>query len=370
MKLKIGILGTRGIPNAYGGFEQCAQELSARLAKKGHEVSVYNSSLHPYRGNEFEGVKIIRCKGLEGRLGTVGQFFYDLNCIRDSGKRGFDILLQLGYTSNSVWHRRWPPDAVNIINMDGLEWKRSKYSKPVQWFLKKAEAWAAKYGDILIADSPGIRDHISKEYKKTSEYIAYGAEIFQNANEEKIRSFGIHPKQYYLLIARMEPENNVEMILDGYVRSGNRLPFIVIGNPGNAYGKRLLTKYAGKNIRFVGAIYDAGILNNLRYFSSVYFHGHSVGGTNPSLLEAMACSCDIAAHENIFNRSVLGNDAMFFNDKESVNGILQLPEDPEYSKRKTAANLQKIREQFSWQYITDRYEEVMLSGFAAKAQRK
>ena len=131
-KLKIGILGTRGIPNHYGGFEQFAEHLSVCLFQRGHDVAVYNSSLHPYKQNEWNGVQIIHCRDWEHKIGTAGQFFYDLNCINDARKRNFDVLLHLGYTSDSVWHWRWPKKTVNIINMDGLEWQRSKYNKPTQ----------------------------------------------------------------------------------------------------------------------------------------------------------------------------------------------------------------------------------------------
>src|SRR5690348_8489471 len=117
--MKIGILGTRGIPNSYGGFEQFAEVLSSALAQKGHDVYVYNSHLHPYHQDAWMGVNIIHCEDWENRLGTPGQFVYDLNCINDARKREFDVLLHLGYTSDSVWHRRWPNAAVNIINMDG-----------------------------------------------------------------------------------------------------------------------------------------------------------------------------------------------------------------------------------------------------------
>ena len=122
MKLRIAILGTRGIPNHYGGFEQFAEYLSSGLVQRGHEVYVYNSSQHPYTEKEWNGVQIIHCADPEHKLGTFGQFIYDLNCINDSRKRDFDILLHLGYTSDSIWHWRWPQKTVNMVNVDGMEW--------------------------------------------------------------------------------------------------------------------------------------------------------------------------------------------------------------------------------------------------------
>ena len=121
---------------------------------------------------------IIHCRDWENKIGTAGQFFYDLNCINDARKRDFDILLHLGYTSDSIWHWRWPKKTINIVNMDGLEWTRSKYNKPTQRFLKWAESLAVKNADVLIADSPGIQKHLLATYGKTPVYIPYGAEIF------------------------------------------------------------------------------------------------------------------------------------------------------------------------------------------------
>ena len=215
MKLKIGILGSRGIPNTYGGFEQFAEHLAIGLINKGHEVFVYNSSLHPYKKKEWQGVNIIHCKDWEDKLEAAGQFIYDLNCINDSRKRNFDILLQLGYTSNSVWYWWWPKGTINIVNMDGLEWKRTQYSKPVRQFIKKAEAWAAGHADYMVADSTGIQQHILDTYQKQSIFIPYGAEIFTQPDARLLNQFQLQPYHYYLVVSRLEPENNVEMIIEG-----------------------------------------------------------------------------------------------------------------------------------------------------------
>src|SRR5450432_900655 len=126
--LRIGISGTRGIPNHYGGFEQLAEYLSAGLAEKGHEVVVYNPHNHPYKEKRWKGVSIVHCYNPERITGTAGQFIYDLNCVMDARKRNFDVLLMLGYTSISVWERLFPKKSTIIFNMDGFEWKRKKYS--------------------------------------------------------------------------------------------------------------------------------------------------------------------------------------------------------------------------------------------------
>ena len=362
--MKIGILGTRGIPNAYGGFEQFAQYLAQGLFKKGHEVSVYNSSTHPFKDQEWNGIRLIHCTDMEDRIGTAGQFFYDYNCIMDARKRDFDVLLQLGYTSNSVWHRLWPKQSVNIINMDGLEWKRSKYNWMTRQFLKKAEAWAAKNGDLLVADSIGIQTHISTKYNRNSLFIPYGADIPVEYDANHIRKWNLEPGKYHLLIARMEPENNVEMIIRGFKNSSRINPLVIVGSPKNKFGSYLLRTYASADVRFIGPVYVQPDVNNLRHFSSVYFHGHSVGGTNPSLLEAMACGCNISAHDNIFNQSVLGNNASYFSNSQDVTSIINQPFDQAVIEQRRKGNIEKIDRDYNWQTIIDAYEKMFEESLA------
>lgn len=357
--MKIGILGTRGIPNRYGGFEQCAEKLAEGLVARGHEVWVYNSSRHEYKAKEWHGVRIVHCFDPEGKIGTAGQFIYDLACINDARRRDFDVVLQLGYTSSSVWWWRWPK-GPNVVNMDGLEWKRSKYSVRVQNFLKRAERWAAEHGDTLVADSVGIQTHLKDTYGKESVFIPYGAELFSAPDADVLKPFAVAPYSFQLLIARMEPENNIDPIIAGFLKSSSPHPLLVVGSTENAFGKRLIAQYGDESrVQFLGAIYDTAVINNLRYFSHLYFHGHSVGGTNPSLLEAMACSALVVAHDNVFNRGVLGEDAFYFSDATRLARVIDgIREKKEYSKMLTA-NRHKIVERYNWPQVVEEYEQVL-----------
>jgi glycosyltransferase involved in cell wall biosynthesis len=357
--MKIAILGTRGIPNFHGGFEQFTEYLSEHLTNKGHKVSVYNSHTHPYQDSSWRGVQIIHKKDPENRIGAFGQFIYDFNCIVDSRKRDFDVILQLGYTSSSIWGWLLPKNAIILTNMDGLEWLRSKYSKPVRIFLKYAEKLAIKTSDYIIADSLGIQTYLQKKYQKKATYIAYGASLFNLASEEVLDNYQLDKYNYNMLIARLEPENNIEVILDGVVDSKSEQPFLVIGKHETAFGKYLKNKFeANKNIRFLGGIYNLNHLNNLRHWSNIYFHGHSVGGTNPSLLEAMSSNCFIIAHDNIFNRSILEKDAMYFKSAKEVSAKMKLKK--ENQRNLIQNNRFKIENQFNWNLINTKYEELIL----------
>ena len=323
---------------------------------------MYNSGNHPYKEKTWNGIHLIHCKDLEDKIGTAGQFFYDYNCLRDARKRNFNILLQLGYTSNSIWHWLWPGNGtINVVNMDGLEWKRSKYGRLTQRFLQSAEKWAATHGNILVADSIGIQDYILKKYGKTSIFIPYGAEIPLEYTDSALTERGLEAYKYFLLIARMEPENNIEMIIKGWLESGKPHPLIIVGNPKNKFGRHLMQKYRHEKLRFIGAIYDQDVINNMRFYSALYFHGHSVGGTNPSLLEAMACQCNIAAHDNAFNKAVLTDSAWYFSGAEDITQIIDQAPDFSVIDARKKKNLEKIRTLYNWDAIIDKYENVFLT---------
>ncbi|WP_108425143.1 DUF1972 domain-containing protein [Flagellimonas amoyensis] len=364
--MKLGIIGTRGIPNHHGGFEQFTEYFSVYMANAGHEVYVYNSHLHPFQEKQYKGVNLIHKRDMEDKIGTAGQFVYDLNCIIDAKKRDFDLILQLGYTSSSVWGSLLPKKTTIVTNMDGLEWKRSKYNGLVQKFLKRAEKWAINTSDFLVSDSIGIQSYIKETYQKNSEYIAYGAEIFGKPDKSVLDSYGLMEENYNMLIARLEPENNIETILDGVVKSNDNIPFVVVGKYNSNYGETLRDKYKDNlYIRFFGGIYDIEHLNNLRFFSKVYFHGHSVGGTNPSLLEAMASQSLIAAHDNIFNKSILGDNAFYFRDKNDVAALLSLTKSDHDHMIKN--NLDKIEIDFKWDKINGQYEKYLLECLSSNA---
>jgi len=360
MKLRIAILGTRGIPNHYGGFEHISEYVSAGLVKRGHSVTVYNSHNHPYQQDTWNGVDIVHCYDPEYAIGTAGQFVYDYNCLRDARKKKFDVVLLMGYTSSSVWGSMYPEKSVIITNMDGMEWKRSKYSKPVQHFLKYAEKLAVRYSDYYISDAIAIKTYLGEKYGIDSRYIPYGADLL-TADEKNDQPSEVLNPDYFLLMARMEPENNIETILEGFNNSNSTKDFKVLGDTSNRFGKFITNRFKNDDrIQFQGAIFDNTKVRALQNNSYLYFHGHSVGGTNPSLLEAMASEALIAAHNNPFNKAVLNSDAFYFNDSTEVRHIVETVQRDEAGTRMVKNNLQKIQYQFNWENIVDQYEEFII----------
>jgi len=353
--MKIGILGSRGIPNHYGGFEEFAAHLAPGLAAAGMEVWVYCSSAHPYREKNWRGVHLIHCYDPEEKIGTPGQFVYDFNCIRDSRQRNFDVIYQLGYTSNSLWHRLLPKKSIIVTNMDGLEWQRSKYSRLVQRFLKYAEKLAVKSSDYLIADARAIADYLKAGYNREAKFIPYGAFVAENPDAAILENFGLLPFDYYLLIARLQPDNHLEEIINGVLDSADDRPLLVVGSFENEFGQYLKANYESEKVRFAGSIFDKNVLQSLVYFSQVYFHGHSAGGTNPSLLEAMAASAMIFAHYNRFNREVLGGNAFYFSNPEDIASKLPQPEVKSFEHPFIKNNLKAISTRYNWPRIIKDY---------------
>jgi glycosyltransferase involved in cell wall biosynthesis len=355
-KLRIAILGTRGIPNYYGGFEQCAEKLSLHFVKEKHDVSVYNPTEHPFKEKEWKGIKIEHIFSSEKRLKFLNTFLFDYLSLRDALRKNFDIILELGHSPNALYYYLKKNSGPKIVtNMAGLEWKRSKWKPAAKKIIKYTERLAVNKSDAIISDNQGISDYITEEYGKNSYCVPYGAELFNGPEEEYLEQYGIEKYGYYLLVARFQPDNNIEMILDGYVLSQSSKLFIVIGNHTNSYGTLLKSKYKNNlNIKFLDGIYNYELLSSIRWFGEIYFHGHSCGGTNPSLLEAMASNAFIASHDNPFNRHVLGENALYFSNSGDVAALIE-NNNSRYRESFITNNREKISALYNWDSIAAEY---------------
>lgn len=367
--LRVAILGTRGIPNRYGGFEQFAEYLALGLQVRGHEVSVYLPHTHPYTEPTFRGVTLHRVFCPEARLGAAAHFLYDYLCLRDAVRRGCDIALECGYGTSALSLVFQPLRNTRVItNMDGLEWNRSKWSPFVQRLTRRFEAMAVRHSDALVADNVGIQAYLQATYGASSHYIPYGAEVIEAPDPTHLEPYGVEPLAFHLLIARLEPENHIEMILEGHQASGSTRPFLVVGHHETPYGRHLQARFGDDpTIRFVGGIYQKPVLDALRRYAYLYFHGHSVGGTNPSLLEAMACGALIVAHDNAFNRAVIGDSAHYVASPAGIAQCIALPEADLQRAAFTQANQARIRAEFGWPAVVSQYEDLFYASVATLA---
>jgi glycosyltransferase involved in cell wall biosynthesis len=244
--------------------------------------------------------------------------------------------------------------------MDGLEWKRSKWNFLTKKLMKFLEKNAVKKSQYIISDNKGIQQYYKQIYNKESFFVPYGADLPEKVDIIFLKKLNLEEGNYFILIARLEPENNIETILKAYTKSKRTERFLVIGNNQTKYARYLKNKFNTSNIEFCGSIYNKEMLDSLRFYAKAYLHGHSVGGTNPSLLEAMASSSFIIAHKNSFNISVLKKGGIYFDSAEELEKVFTTI-DAYILKNKASfieSNLCEISKNYNWQLIIDEHEEI------------
>jgi len=359
--MKIAIIGSRGIPNRYGGFEQFAEMVSKLWVELGHDVICYNPHDHEFQHSEINDVKIKHIYCPEKTFGAAAHVVYDFLSLRNAVSENCDIYLQLGYQSSAVSYPLFSKKVRQriITNMDGMEWQRSKWSKSVKYFTRFTEYLAVKLSGLLVSDNEGIANYFHQVYGVRSEIIQYGCQVVEIKSRDLIRNWCSNDDSYDLLIARLEPENNIEMIVNGVIESKINRKLYIVGNIETQYGRYLKSKYYNHgNVIFIGSIYNKEKLDSLRQHCFLYFHGHSVGGTNPSLLEAMAAGSRVIAHDNEFNRSVLGDDSIYFKDSYQVSEIIKSSHNGcKILDDFKISNKQKIDSNYRWEDIAVQYLE-------------
>jgi glycosyltransferase involved in cell wall biosynthesis len=358
---KLLILGTRGIPAMHGGFETFAEGFAIDMVSRGWDVTVYCQLEvgDKITETQWQGV---RCVNIPvPYTSAIGTIIFDLksvfHAIREDG-----IALTLGYNTAifSVLHRiaRQP----NVMNMDGVEWKREKWSLAKKVWLYCNEWLGARLANHLVADHPEIKRHLQRHTRDQKiTVIPYGAESITSAPTAPLAQYGLSSGNYAILIARPEPENSILEVVRSFVKSAPGMPLVVLGNydPENNIYHRQVLAAGDENILFVGAIYDSEVVSALRHHAKVYIHGHTVGGTNPSLIEAMAAGNPVIAHGNVFNRWVVGDGGIFFEDEASLCEALKLCDDAALLKEKAATIIQRHDSVFRPVMIHDTYEQVL-----------
>jgi glycosyltransferase involved in cell wall biosynthesis len=361
--MKLAILGTRGIPARYGGFETFAEQLSTLLAIKGIEVTVFCPCVSHKRSETYLGVTLQYV--ISPPAGPLTEILWDAKCFW-LARRSFDVVYMLGVgAAFAAWIPRLFGSAV-WINSDGLEWKRSKWSYPQRMYLAVSEALSVLFASRIIADAQTIEKHLRNRYVwlKRVSTIAYGARMPTEMPDRKVLDeWSLQPDGYYIVVCRLEPENHVLEILEGFEMAKSTLSLVILGNTEapNRYVRSLLTHKSSK-VRFLGTIYDRERLAALRFYARGYLHGHSVGGTNPSLLEAMACSNLVIAHDNEFNREVLQGSGLYFRESNQLADIIGAIDNGRVDTlhlRKHATEIIKTR--YLWDQVAASYLDLIES---------
>ncbi len=357
----IRILGIRGLPAAHGGFETFAEYLALYLVRKGWRVVVYcqDDGEGPIVEDVWEGVERVRIPVPD--RGVATSIIFDWKAIRHAAMHQ-DLCLTLGYNTALFCARLRAAGIPNVINMDGIEWSRAKWGPAAKaWFW--LNDWAGCWiGNHLVADHPEIKNHLCTRVRADKiTTIAYGAEPIVDAPEDPVRALGLEPGRYLTLIARPEPENSILEVVSGFSRRARGLPLVILGqyDKANPFHAKVLAA-ASQEVKFLGAIYDKRIVQSLRYHCAAYVHGHQVGGTNPSLVEALGAGNAVLAHDNRFNRWVAGEGARYFQGADEFDALVTsvLSDSTQLAGLKKAAE-HRFRREFTWEKILRQYEALI-----------
>ena len=319
---KIAIIGTVGLPAIYGGFETLAEYLTKYLGKN-YAITVYCSSKsYNQKITEYNDAKLVY---LPLNANGVQSIPYDILAILKA-IRYADTLLILGVSGCIILPLiKLISRKKIIVNIDGMEWKRNKWSKFAKWFLKFSEKLAVNYADSVITDNQVIKEYVLSEYGVESTLIAYGGDhaVAAPLANKVLSQYPVLDANYAFTVCRIEPENNIHLILEAVAKQ-TKLPLVLIGNwQASQYGKDLHASYSGINhLHLLDPVYDQDLLNQLRSNCWVYLHGHSAGGTNPSLVEAMCLGLPIFAFAANYNKETTENAAEYFSDADELMHLI------------------------------------------------
>lgn len=366
--MRVGMIGTRGVPARYGGFETAIEEVGSRLADLGHSVTVFcrgaEEPLPEYRGMRLIHLPALRRRSLETlshtALSVVHRGLSSVDCAIVFNAANAPLLPLLRV-------RRIPV----ATHVDGLEWRRAKWGPAGQRYYRGAESLAVRWSDALIADAEGIAAYYRTEFGAPTRKIAYGAPILTDARHDRLASLDLQPNAYHLVVARFEPENHVLEIVRGYVDSKASLPLVVVGGaPYSDEYTRAIQDAADGRVRLLGGIWDQTQLDQLYANALTYLHGHSVGGTNPSLLRAAGAGTAVIAFDVAFNREVIGEFGEFFASPADVGRLVEANEsDPEGSIRRGDGLREAIR-RYDWDDVAASYEQLCADLVARRFSRR
>lgn len=363
VQMKIAIIGTRGYPHVYGGFETFAKELSERLVLRGVEVHIYcQRNLFKERPAKVNGIFLHYIPTVPTK--SLNQIIHSLLSIVHASCSTVDVILVVNLAAGPMG---WVPKLTGkktIINVDGLEWLRPKWKGLGAAYFKFAAKLATKLYDVIITDADAMRKVYLKEFKTDSKVIAYGAPAFKKADESLLNRFNLEPDEYYLIVGRLIPDNNADLIVKAFSESESTKKLVIVGDvPYRDKYAEDLKKYEASNIHFVGYVKDSNVLMALYQNCFVYVHGHKYGGTNPAMLKGMSNNCAILALDTAFNQEMLHNGefgVFFAESKQSViKAMDNLESNPSLVKSLKDKVANGLTEKYNWDSVTELYQSVI-----------
>ena len=360
-RLRIAILGTRGVPARYGGFETAVEEVGSRLAARGHEVTVYarnpGQTLTEYRGMHVVNIPAVRTKSTETLSHTA------LSATHASLRVRPDVALVMNAANTPFLPLLRAAGIPAAIHLDGLESRRAKWRGVGARYYRWAETAAVRRSDAVVADSQVIADSVEVETGRAVDFIPYGARVI-NAPTDRLRDIGLIRRDFHLIVARFEPENHVLEAVHGYLHSDETRPLVVVGDAPYSrwYVDRIRELASDPRIILLGGVFDQELLDQLYGNSRTYVHGHSVGGTNPSLLRAMGAGAPVLAFDVEFNREVTADRAFFWKDADDLTALFDQVADDDIDEplaEFSTLGRRRIAETYQWETVADKYEDLL-----------
>ncbi len=368
--MHIAIFGLRGIPSGYSGYEGFIEELATRLIPRGHTITVYaHKYLFKERPKQYKGINLVYIPAVQGK--NTAQLSHSFLCAWHVVFSKADVVLVCNCANGYFGAILRAFGKPCCINVDGLEWLRPKWGRMGKRMFKWGAECAVKFFNIIITDAKGMQDYYRENFKCESVDIAYGGKIEYSTNPELVKKLGLEPNRYYLIASRLVADNNADLIVKGFVQSGSKKILAIAGgtvykNPFEDYVRSL----ANDRVKFLGHIDDQDVIKELHCNAFAYCHGHQFGGTNPALLKALAYGNLIFAMDTVFSREVL-DDGKY--------GIL-ISKDPAkwaeqinyFEANETLAqpyrdkSRDRVNERYTWEHITDEYEDVFKKLYALK----
>lgn len=363
---RVAILGSRGFPSTYGGYETLVRHLARAWTDQGLDVTVYCRAKDEGRARwTSEGVACRWTPGLDTK--SLSTLSFGLTSHLDASLRRFDAALVLNVANGFFLPALRAAGTATVVNTDGIEWERGKWGWAARRvFLAGAQA-TARFADTLIADSQSIADIWQEKFGVPSTFIPYGAPVLEGIDADRVEALGFQPGSYALVVARLIPENNIELALDALDMLSHRVPAVVVGsaNYDAAIERRLQELDQRGAVRWLGHVSDQDLLDQLWANCGVYLHGHSAGGTNPALLQALGAGAPTLALATKFNSEVIGEDTQLFSKDAThlAKMIDSLLRDGSRRAQMAEHGRRRVAERYAWPDVINRYFDALQSAY-------
>lgn len=357
--MKIAIIGSRGYPYVYSGYETFVKELVNRLVKQDIEVTVYcHKSLFKERPKEVNGVKLVYIRTIQRK--TLSQLVHSFQAMLHACFRKYDVILVVNTANGPFGLFTKIFRKKTAINVDGLEWLRPKWKGLGGKYFYTASKMATKLYDEIITDSFEMEKTYQELFKTESTVIAYGANIRESKDASLIQKWQLDKNGYYLIVGRLIPDNNADLIVKEFIKSNSTKKLVIVGDvPYKDTYAQTIKSTKDPRVIFTGYVTNQDELAELYHNCFAYFHGHEFGGTNPSMLKALAYGCAIIALETRFNREMLDHDkhgVFFTKDEDSLKNLVEATEKtPEKLDHFRETSRDRIRNNYTWEKITQQY---------------